>query len=110
MLPVCETRSQGVISTVADNFIHVPILYLPTYFVAVGTLQGLPVDQSIQEMQDSWWPTLGSCWAFWVPFMAVNFSLVNPAQRVKAVAGANFCWTVFLDYITQHKSWTGTIL
>jgi protein Mpv17 len=104
MLPACETRSQGVISTVADNFVHVPVLYLPSYFVAVGTLQGLPIDQSIQEMQDSWWHTLGSCWAFWVPFMVVNFSLVNPTQRVKAVAGANFCWTVCLDYITQHKS------
>ena len=104
MLPrYCETRSAGVISTVADNFVHVPMLYLPSYFLAVGTLQGVPVNNSIREMQDSWWTTLGSCWVFWVPFMAVNFAFVPPTQRVKAVAGANFCWTVCLDYITQNK-------
>ena len=104
MLPRhCETRSAGVISTVADNFVHVPMLYLPSYFLAVGTLQGVPVNNSIREMQDSWWTTLGSCWVFWVPFMAVNFAFVPPTQRVKAVAGANFCWTVCLDYITQNK-------
>lgn len=101
---LCDMRSTtGVISTVADNFVHVPVLYLPSYFVAVGTLQGVPLTNSIQEMQDSWWTTLGSCWAFWLPFMAVNFALVPPLHRVKAVAGANFCWTVCLDYITQSK-------
>lgn len=100
---VCGAKSTGVISTIIDNFIHVPMLYLPSYFMAVGTLRGAPITHSLEEMKDSWWTALGGCWAFWVPFMAINFALVPPAQRVKAVAGANFCWTVCLDYITQNK-------
>lgn len=103
ILPACQTKSLGVISTLVDNFVHVPMLYLPSYFVAVGQLQGKPLQNSIQEMQDSWWNTLGSCWLFWVPFMTFNFAMVPPAQRVKAVACGNLCWTVCLDYITQHK-------
>lgn len=89
MLPSCRIKSQGVISTVADNFIHVPVLYLPSYFVTVGSLQGIPVQKSMQEMQNSWWSTLGSCWAFWVPFMAVNFALVPPAQRGRCLPKAS---------------------
>ena len=94
---------RGGISTMADNLVHVPILYLPSYFLAVGTMQGSSISASVEDMQASWWPTLGSCWAFWMPFMALNFAAVPQAQQVRAVACANFCWTVTLDYITQKK-------
>lgn len=100
---LCESKTQGAICTMADNLIHVPVLYLPTYFFAVGTMQGIPITTIGKDMQESWWSTLGSCWAFWIPFMALNFTAVPPAQRVRAVAGANFCWTVTLDYLTQKK-------
>ena len=105
MLPDCQIRAQGLVSTVTDNMLHVPMLYLPSYFISVGAMQGIPISESVNDMRESWWRTLGSCYMFWLPFMAFNFTRVPPEMRVKAVAGANFCWTVTLDYITQqHKS------
>lgn len=79
------------------------MLYLPSYFISVGAMQGIPISESVNDMRESWWRTLGSCYMFWLPFMAFNFTRVPPEMRVKAVAGANFCWTVALDYITQQR-------
>ena len=100
---ICQARTLGIVSTAADNLVHVPILYIPSYFLAVGSMQGMPLSTSVRNMQDGWSSAVGTCWLFWIPFMAFNFRFMPPSHRVRAVAGANFCWTVALDFITQKS-------
>lgn len=98
-----QTRIQGVVSTVADNLIHVPIFYIPSYFLTVGPMQGDGLVESCDNLKEQWWSTLSSCWLFWCPFMAVNFTVIPATHRVRGVAVANFCWTITIDYLThQH--------
>lgn len=102
-LPGSPARIQGAVSTLADNLLHVPFLYIPAYFLTVGPMQGDSFSDTSATLREQWWPTLSTCWLFWCPFMAVNFSVIPATHRVRAVAVANFCWTITLDYITHKK-------
>uniref|UniRef100_A0A7R9ZMV5 Peroxisomal membrane protein MPV17 n=1 Tax=Craspedostauros australis TaxID=1486917 RepID=A0A7R9ZMV5_9STRA len=94
---------QGAVGTLADNFIHVPLLYLPAYFISTGWMQGVPWSTTKQQMEQQFVPTMTSCWMFWIPFMGMNFALIPAAARVRAVAAANLLWTMTLDYMTHSK-------
>jgi hypothetical protein len=49
----------------ADN-LHNAVLYIPTFFVGVGVLQGDGVAASFANLRANWWETYASCTAFWV--------------------------------------------
>mmetsp|Transcript_25649 Transcript_25649/g.39428 ORF Transcript_25649/g.39428 Transcript_25649/m.39428 type:complete len:179 (+) Transcript_25649:202-738(+) len=102
MCPTKTMKVQGVVSSVADNALHVPALYIPAYFMTVGPLQGVSLMDSCSTLKEKWWDTTSTCWMFWMPFMAVNFTVVPASHRVRAVAAANFVWTIALDYITHE--------
>ena len=103
-----SSKSLGIFSTMIDNFVHVPLLYLPSYFVAIGYMQGRSTLEIQAAFQDEYVTTLTSCWGFWVPFMGLNFALLPVAHQVRAVAAGNFVWTMALDYMTRAKSKVGT--
>lgn len=103
-----SSKSIGIFSTVIDNFVHVPLLYLPSYFISIGYMQGHSTAEIQAVFRDDYVTTLTSCWGFWVPFMGINFALVPLTHQVRAVAAANFVWTMALDYMTHSKSKMGT--
>ena len=92
-------------SLIFDNVVHVPFIYIPSYFMAVGAMQGETPRESLNALSSQWpSPSVTSSWAFWVPVMSVNFSVVPMAYRVQVVGVANFVWTVLLDYITHEPA------
>jgi len=100
--PTRSLQVQGVVSSVADNAFHIPTLYIPAYFMTVGPLQGGSWVESSLALKEKWWDTTSTCWMFWLPFTAVNFTMVPASHRVRAMAAGNFFWTIVLDYITHE--------
>ena len=96
----CQKRI-GVVGSVTDNAVHVPALYIPSYFMTVGLMQGESIEHATKTLKEQWWDTTSTCWMFWVPVMALNFTMVPPTHQVRVVAAANFCWTIALDYVTH---------
>ena len=94
-------KTEALVSSVLDNAFHLPLMYIPAYIYWVES-SGL--DDFREKLKTDWWPLLSSCWTFWVPFMACNFAVVPSQHRVKAVAVANFGWTMCLDYISHNPA------
>jgi len=95
-------RIEGAVSTCLDNFVHVPLLYIPAFYTATGILRGEGSEAAFETLQGSWGETVVSCWGFWIPAQYVIFSKIPAAWRVRAVASGDFVWNVLLSYIA-HK-------
>ncbi|KAJ8602926.1 hypothetical protein CTAYLR_001494 [Chrysophaeum taylorii] len=86
--------------SLVDN-VHCGTIYIPTYFVYVGTLEG-NIDEAAATLRREWWPTYASCTLFWVPYSWCNFALAPPSARVRITAVGNFVWSIFVDWIAHR--------
>ncbi len=94
--------AHGTVGSVVDNFAHVPLIYIPSFYIATGLMRG---DDSVAigtTLRSRWWSSVVSCWTLWIPFQAVNFALIPPNARVGAVVTMNFVWTIVLDVIANR--------
>merc|ERR1719215_1643330 len=92
----------GAVVTALDNFLHVPFVYIPAYYMSTGFMRGFGAEASAQVLRDSWVETVGSCWLFWIPAQYVIFSKVPHHWRVRAVASGDFAWNVVLSFISNR--------
>lgn len=98
--------AQGFGCALVDN-VHCGVLYIPTYFVCVGVLQGDSLQDAQATLRREWLEAYVGCTGFWIPFMSLNFTLVPPTVRVRAMAAANLVWNVYLDWLA-HRGVTPT--
>lgn len=94
---------EGVGSSFIDNAFHSPLLYIPSFYLAVGAMQGETTKEITDNLQNSWWATVKACWMVWVPVQILNFSIVPVPQRVLFMNGACLFWNVILDFISHDK-------
>ena len=100
-----QTREACVISAI-DNVGHVPLLYLPSFFIFPALLRGEDSANAIAALKQEWLASTVSCWALWVPAQFIIFSRVPSMYRVRCVASVNFFWSVTLSFLTNrhHKT------
>ena len=53
-----------------------PLWYLPLFYAWTGAVLGHTQAQTLEKARREYWVTLKATWLFFVPFNAVNFSLV----------------------------------
>eukprot|EP00747_Dinoflagellata_sp_TGD_P170270 gnl/TRDRNA2_/TRDRNA2_201410_c0_seq1.p1 gnl/TRDRNA2_/TRDRNA2_201410_c0~~gnl/TRDRNA2_/TRDRNA2_201410_c0_seq1.p1 ORF type:complete len:389 (+),score=37.16 gnl/TRDRNA2_/TRDRNA2_201410_c0_seq1:111-1277(+) len=94
---------QGMGCTALDNFVTSPVIYLPSYYLTNGLLQGDNLNATLQRLQDKWWPSLRSCWNMWIPFQVLNFGFVPAHLRVVTMNVGNVAWNIIMD-VTAHGS------
>lgn len=93
--------ASGLGCALVDN-VHNGLLYVPTFFVGVGLLQGDSLENVQSTLRREWLETYVYCTGFWLPFTALNFSLVPPAARVRTMATANLLWNVVIDWLAHR--------
>jgi len=98
-----SSLQSGVIMSMVDNFIHVPLVYTPAFYVTVGLLQGDGLLSCKEKIRTELWPTVYACWFVWIPLQAVNFGLVPPQYRVGFVNIGCLFWNVVLDALSQGE-------
>jgi protein Mpv17 len=84
-----------------DN-VHCALIYLPTFFVGVGLLQGESFDAVVTTLRREWREAYAYCTAFWLPFMSLNFLYVPASHRVRAMASANLLWNIVIDFVAHR--------
>ena len=57
----------GLGCTALDNFVHVPFLYTPAFYLSTGLLQGASLVESLDTMAEGYWLSVSTCWLIWVP-------------------------------------------
>lgn len=90
-------------SALVDN-VHNGIIYIPTYYIAVGVLEGKSTQAATQNLEREWWKTYTTCSMFWIPYSWFNFSIIPTPDRVRFMAVGNLVWSVFIDWISHRNS------
>ena len=67
---------EGVSCSALDNFLHVPLLYTPAFFLSTSLLRGHSMDESYDSMMEGLVPSVHACWIMWIPLQTVTFSIV----------------------------------
>lgn len=80
-----STFGKGMIISLIDNFIHVPLLYTPAFYSTLGLLQQHSMSETIDTMKREYYSTITLCWSMWIPLQLVNFTIVPRRYQVVIV-------------------------
>mmetsp|Transcript_107217 Transcript_107217/g.342061 ORF Transcript_107217/g.342061 Transcript_107217/m.342061 type:complete len:205 (-) Transcript_107217:125-739(-) len=101
---------EGLSCSAVDNFVHVPLLYTPCFYIMTEVIRGA----TFKEAQDAFKTTgpnsIVACWAMWLPYQAVNFGYVAPAYRTAFMNIGCLVWNVILDFIANNPPKEGLVL
>ena len=96
-------REEGVVATMADNFIHVPALYIPVFYVSTSLIRGESGEAAVGSLRSNWTESVTACIVFWLPAQYVIFSMIPAAARVRCVAAGDFVWNIALSYMANRS-------
>lgn len=102
--PSPTPKAVGAVSTLLDNFVHVPFVYLPSFFLGTSAMRGHDWEEANDQLRRNWSETCVSCWGFWLPTQYYVFSVLPPAYRIRAVATGDFVWNIILSYLAHRDS------
>jgi hypothetical protein len=88
----------GAASSLLDNLVHSPAIYLPAYYAWKGALGGQSVAEAAQTYRDQFVPVMRSLLVVWVPVQFCTFCFVPAPQRVAATLAANLVWNSLLSF------------
>lgn len=83
--------------TALYQFVIVPCLYYPTFFVFTGFIQGLTFRQSLNRMKKQYFP----CWRrnlmFWIPTQMVLFGVIAEQWQIPFACFMGMLWSMVLS-------------
>ena len=91
----------GITCSIIDNFIHVPFLYTPSFFISTSLLQGNSLESSIFSMKNGLIPSITACWIMWIPLQFINFTFLPNHIRPTFVNFGCLVWSVIIDHISN---------
>lgn len=97
----------ATIKACAGNFTIFP-LYLGSFFLYMGLLEGLTPPQAVQKLRQAFVPTYTAGWGFWLPANLVNFVFVPPTGRVLFANAAGLIWNAILSLENSTKGRVAT--
>eukprot|EP00442_Polarella_glacialis_P028583 CAMPEP_0115083744 /NCGR_PEP_ID=MMETSP0227-20121206/20776_1 /TAXON_ID=89957 /ORGANISM="Polarella glacialis, Strain CCMP 1383" /LENGTH=223 /DNA_ID=CAMNT_0002472277 /DNA_START=42 /DNA_END=713 /DNA_ORIENTATION=+ len=99
----------AVPKVIADATVHVPLLYLPLYYMFADTALGIGSPESgLQRYQTEFWATCGAYWKVFPVFHLVNFTMTPPELRIGFVACVSFVWLIILSVMSHRNMELGT--
>jgi len=80
-----------------------PLWYLPLFYAWTGAVLGHTQAQTLEKARREYWVTLKATWLFFVPFNAVNFSLVPVHHQAATNAVFSFFYLTTLSAIANSE-------
>ena len=84
---------------IMNQFVVVPIVYMPLFFAFTGLISGLDVNQSIARGRSLYFPILKRNYFYWLPVQFFQFLLVPMDFQIPFVSAASLIWTIVLSSI-----------
>ncbi|UZJ52689.1 hypothetical protein CBS101457_002009 [Exobasidium rhododendri] len=72
---------------------------LALFFTATTLMQGKSTADVKEKLSDSYWSTLKTSWAVWIPVQTINMAFVPPSQRLLFVNVISIFWNTFLAVV-----------
>lgn len=92
----------GISCSLVDNFVHVPVLYTPAFFVITGLVQGESPPKVMQNLNEGYMESISCCWKMWVPLQLFNFAVLPFHLRVPFMNLGCVFWNIWIDSIGQN--------
>lgn len=86
-----------------DNLIHIPLIWLPTFYFWTGTFKGESTEEISGRLKESYLMAVLGSWLVWVPTNTLNFSIVPPQLRVLFMCCISLCDKVRLSYMSNRN-------
>jgi hypothetical protein len=99
LLPPPSPLSLAAAKLCVNQFVVVPLVYMPLFFALTGALGGLTPPQAAARAQALYAPLLQRNYGFWLPVQFVQFLYLPSEWQVPYVCVASLCWTVLLSSI-----------
>mmetsp|Transcript_21905 Transcript_21905/g.27097 ORF Transcript_21905/g.27097 Transcript_21905/m.27097 type:complete len:445 (+) Transcript_21905:83-1417(+) len=87
-----------------NQFITVPVLYMPLFFAFTGALSKLNVEQSIDRARSMYLPLLKRNYFFWLPMQLIQFLVIPTEWQIPYISAASLLWTVILSNIASQQT------
>lgn len=88
-----------ITKVVAEQVMFAPVS-ISCFYKATTVLEGKNFQE---EMKTKYFKTWKTGLAFWPFVQTFNFGVVTPMYRPFVVAGASFCWSIFLCFMKEDK-------
>ncbi|EPQ25916.1 uncharacterized protein PFL1_06590 [Pseudozyma flocculosa PF-1] len=101
-----KSRYANIATKVAlDQLVAAPNM-TALFFTATTLMAGGSTGDVKAKLNESWWSTLKTGWAVWVPVQAVNMAFVPPNQRLLFVNVVSIFWNTFLSVVSSGSEKT----
>jgi hypothetical protein len=84
---------------VVNQFVVVPIVYMPLFFALTGLVGGLDANQSMARARSLYFALLRRNYFFWLPVQFMQFLVIPSEFQIPFVSAASLVWTVILSSI-----------
>jgi len=87
-----------------DNFVHTPLLYLPSYYLFKHVAEGGSPRKALDEYVREGRSVVCASWVFLVPAQVVMFALVPPNFRIGYIGVVGTLWQVVLSHMAPMEA------
>ena len=99
-----EGTTRAAISKVAaDSAVHVPMIYLPLYYMFENTALGGSPEKGLKQYSEEWWDTCFAYWRMWPAFHFINFRFNRPELRIATIAVFSYLWLIVLSFLSHKR-------
>merc|ERR1712107_393743 len=88
----------GIWKAGVDCLVHLPSLYVPSFYMWTGVLEGRGVHESWETLRSEWWEGCTSCLIFWGPVDVLMFSVIPQHFRIVFMSTGCLVWNGYLSY------------
>lgn len=96
---VGNSLKQSFLKLFMDTFVHAPFIYIPTFYMTTGMLQGLGWSASYEKLRNKYNETLLSYMLIWPGPMFVCFRCIPETRRVVFISAISFVEKSIYSYL-----------
>lgn len=94
-----SAQALAVGKLVTNQFVVIPLIYMPLFFAFTGLISGLDANQSVARARSLYFPILRRNYFFWLPVQFLQFLVIPVDFQIPFVSAASLVWTVILSSI-----------
>merc|ERR1712096_528079 len=95
----CQTAAR----IFAETAIHVPFIWLPTFYFWTGAFKGENFEYTKKKLREQWAMVVLGSWAIWIPATTLNFSLIPVQYSIFFTMCVSVCDKIRLSFVTNRR-------
>uniref|UniRef100_A0A7S1YLY7 Uncharacterized protein n=1 Tax=Ditylum brightwellii TaxID=49249 RepID=A0A7S1YLY7_9STRA len=95
---------EAITKVCTNQFVMVPLAYMPLFFAITGTLRGLSVHESVDRAKGLVIPLLIKNYSFWLPVQFIQFYAIDPNWQIPYLCVAGLIWNAILSSMAGNTT------